>query len=885
MTPPRPSIIVRAALRLLPEAERTALLSELRELWEKRVEREGERAARRWYARQLRSYPLQLLRDRLRVRNRGRSGIVGALGADVGQAVRGWVKAPVLALTIVLTVGLGLGASTAMFAVVRMVLLNALPYEGGDRLVRIYHAIGTNRWPLSVVDFQAIESQQTHFEGVAAYASSERTLTSEDLVERVRVREVTAGWFDLLGMRAMQGRTFVPGDGDLGAPATAVVSWGFWQRYLAADAAVLGRTIRIDGQDFTVIGILPREVGPLEERFSVFPVLQFEPPTRKGPFMLTVVGRLRSRTESVAAAEELRAINRRTFPIWEAGWPDTKSTYGMMPLEEFVTGRVRTTLLVLMGAVALVLLVASTNAASLLTARAIQRRMELATRAALGASRALLIRLLVTESLLLAASGAALGLALAGTAIRAIRAAGPDLLPRASYIALDGTVLGFAALLTCLSLVVFGVIPALQLVGARAGIAQMLRAGGRSVTDAASAHNVRRTLVASQFAIAVPLLAGAALLLSSFLRLQRVDPGFDGDRVLTVRIARAGTAADSAGGEPFWDQLLERIAAQPGVVAVGLNTGRPPREADNINNFDPLDRPTPVGETEPLAVWLIASPGYFDALRIDLVAGRMFDNRDGPDLGTTSALVDRTLAESIYPGEDPIGRRLYEGGCKSAECTIVEIIGVVDNVRYLGLDDSQSGAAVGTVYVPQSQWLASSTYLFVRTQGEPLRLMNSIRSTVRALDPTIPITDVAIADDLVDQALAAPRNIAGVVVAFALIALVLAMIGIYGVMSYFVHEHRKDIGIRLALGGRPLAVLGLVLGRGMKPVMFGIALGFAIAFGMTRFISGLLFGVSPQDPTTLGLVALAMLVTAAAACWLPARHAARLDPAQILRQE
>jgi hypothetical protein len=263
----------------------------------------------------------------------------------------------------------------------------------------------------------------------------------------------------------------------------------------------------------------------------------------------------------------------------------------------------------------------------------------------------------------------------------------------------------------------------------------------------------------------------------------------------------------------------------------------------------------------------------------------MFDARDNADLGTTSALVDRTWAENIYPGEDPIGKQLYEGGCKSEDCTVVEVVGVVENVRYLGLDDAQAGAAVGTVYVPQAQWLASSTNLFVRTNGEPLQLLNSIRIAVRELDPTIPLTEAAIADDLVDEALAAPRNIAGVVVAFALIALVLAMIGIYGVMSYFVHEHRKDIGIRLALGGRPRAVLGLVLGRGMKPVVFGTALGFAIAFGMTRFISRLLFGVSPQDPATLGLVGLAMLGTAVAACWLPARHAARLDPAQVLRQE
>ncbi len=898
--PPPLSYIARSALRLLlPEAERDAVLSELHELWEKRLERDGEAEARRWYARQLRGYPVRLLRDRLRLRTtrtqgaerasdtmRGRpAGLLAGVRGDVRHALRGWVKSPVLASTIVLTVGLGLGASTAMFAVVSEVLLNPLPYVEGDRLVRIYHAIGGNRWNLSVADFQAIEEQQTSFDGVAAYSSTERTLTIGGIVERVRVRGVTAGWFDLLGMKAARGRTFEPGDGAFGAPATAVLSWGLWQRSLGADAAFLGRTIRLDGQEFTVIGILPREVGPFEERYDIFPVLQFAPPERKGPFLLTVVGRMRTRVSPAAASAELEAINDRIFPIWQSTWQDSEATWGMMPLDEFVIGRFRTMLLVLLGAVVLVLLVASTNAAGLLTARASERRAELATRAALGASGSRLVRLVVTESVLLAIGGSAFGVALATAAIRAIRAAGPDLLPRAGEIALDGEVLGFAALLTGLSLVLFGVVPALQLSGTRSGIALTLRAVSRTTSGSAPAHNARRVLVASQFAVAVPLVAGAALLLNSFLRLQSVDPGFDGDHVLTVGIARPAAAEPTPADRAFWDQLVERVGALPGVLAAGLNDGRPPREAANINNFDPLDRPTPVGETEPTAVWLIASPGYFEALRIGLVSGRLFDQRDGPDLGTTSALVDRTWADNVYPGESPIGKQFYEGGCRSAECNIVNVVGVVENVRYLGLDDSQRGAAVGTVYVPQSQWLASSSNLFVRASGNPLLLLGSIRAIVRELDPEIPLTDVATADDLVDDALAAPRNLALVVVAFAAVALALAMIGIYGVMSYFVNEHRKAIGIRLALGGRPGEVVGFVLGRGMKPVLVGTAIGFAIAFGVTRFIARLLFVVSPQDPATLGTVALAMLCTAVAACWLPARHAARVDPVQVLRND
>jgi hypothetical protein len=292
-----------------------------------------------------------------------------------------------------------------------------------------------------------------------------------------------------------------------------------------------------------------------------------------------------------------------------------------------------------------------------------------------------------------------------------------------------------------------------------------------------------------------------------------------------------------------------------------------------------------VGESEPTAVWLVASPGYFEAMRVGLVSGRMFDGRDTPDFGTTSALVDRTFADAVFPGEDPIGRQLYEGGCRAAECSIVNIVGVVENVRYLGLDDAQAGAAVGTVYVPQSQWLASASFLHVRGSGDPLLLVDAIRDVVHELDPTIAIADVATGTELIDGALAAPRNLAAVVVAFAAVALTLAMIGIYGVMNYFVQEHRRDIGIRLALGGRPGEVLGLVLGRGMSPVLLGTAVGFALAVVTTRFIQRLLFGISPFDPATLGTVAAVLLGTALAACWLPARRAARLDPAQVLRHD
>ena len=908
-SPPAPGPFARMLLRaLLTERERAEVIGELEELWERRVARDGVVRARRWYARELRRYALRLLQYRLVAwrRNRsgsdeeagegavggaaarpttgGRSGVLEGFAADVRQAVRGWVKSPGLAATIVLTVGLGLGASTAMVAVVRAVLLDPLPYAEADRLERIYHAVAGNRWNLSVADYLAIVEYQTGFEGVAAYQTGEGILTTTAGAERVRVRRVTAGWFDLLGVPVAAGRTFGPQEGAPGAEPVAVVSQAFARRHFGDVASAVGAPIRLDGETMTVVGVLVTDPGPLEERHEVFPALQMATPGRRGPFTLTLIGRVRPDVDRLAAEAELREINRRVFPVADG---DTPTTYGLMPLEELVVGRVETMVLVLLGAVAMVLLVASTNAAGLLTARAIRRRGELAIRSAVGASRGRLARHLVVESIVLSASSVLVALPVAAAAVGAVRAAGPDFLPRAGQVTLDAPTLGSMAALAALSVLLFGLLPAVQLMGGGTRIANALRSGGRTQTGTAAAHRVRRGLVAAQFAIALPLLVGAALLTTTFLRLHAVDPGFDGEGVLTLRVARTELEGDDgAAARAYWRELLDRVSGLPQVAAVGLNTGRPPREVDNINNFDPLDRPTPQGEPEPMATWLIASPGYFDALEIGLVAGRLFDGRDGPDSETTAAVVDRAWAEAVFPGQDPLGRRLYEGGCRAPECSIVEVVGVVEDVKYLGLGTATATGVVGTLYVPQAQWLASTTYLFVRVpEGNPLALVAPIRRIVRELDPGTAIDDIATADHLVDRALAAPRNIAALVLAFAAIAVLMALIGIYGVMSYFVHEHRREIGIRIVLGGRPRRVLQGIVGAGMRPVLVGTAAGLVLAALATRFTEHLLFGVAPGDPATLAAVAAAMLATALVACWIPTAGATRMDPGTVLRED
>ncbi len=891
--PPRPGVAVRLALRtLLSEAERRQVLSELSELWERRRMRDGAAVADRWYRRQLARYPLRLLRERVRRPMRDAVPVAGSGGeradmfsglrADVVPALRSFVRTPALALTVVLTVGLGMGGTTVMLAVVRAVLLRPLPYARADRLVRIYHAVQGNRFPLSVVGYQAIEAQQTRFDSVAAWTNREFTWSGRDASERVRAKAVTAGYFPLLGVTPALGRTFRNDETAPGGPRRVLLSHGFWQRALGGAPDVIGRSIRLDGEDYAVIGVLPRNAGPLDASFDVFPALQLQPPARRGPFFLTVVARLRPGINVPAAQVELRAIDRHIFMQWKGSWQDSTSTFGIMGLDTFVVGRYRARLYILLGAALFVLLMASANAAALLVARTAQRQTELAARAALGASRARLTRLLITESSVLGLTGAALGLGLAGGALRWLQHLPPNVLPRAGEIALDATVPGSAALLALGSILLFGVLPALERHGPGGPIAQTLRAGARG-SGTRSAHNTRSLLAGAQFAVAVPLLAGAGLLLNSFMRLASVDPGFATDHLLTLALPRAGSRYASADSGAFHRELIERVRALPGVLSAGVNNGRPPAEATDINNFELLDQPVPPGAAQPVATWLVASPGYFEALHIPLIAGRMFNAHDTRGV-TTAVLVDQTWARHFYPRGSPIGKRLYEGGCNQPDCDVPTIVGVVGDIRFNGLDNAQN-SVTGTIYVPESQWLPGSTYLFVRTAGDPLALLQAVRGVVHELDSSVPIVDVATGDELIRRALAAPRNLTAAVAAFSTVALLLAVIGIYGTMAGYVAERRRDIGIRMALGGRPNSVLGLVLARGMAPVLAGAGLGMLLALALTRFLSGMLYDVHARDPLTFLAIVAMLVVTAAAACLIPASRAARLDPVQTLRSD
>jgi predicted permease len=615
MSAPRPPLAARWLGRaLLGRDDFRAVESDLAELYERRRARDGERAAGAWLRRQWRQYPIRLIglrrrpgrsprpaglgdRDR-RLERRG--GTMRDLGSDLRQSLRGLGRRPGLAATIVLTVGLGIGATTTVFGVVHAVLVAPLPYEDPDRLVRLYTDAPPNRFRFSVADWLALAEQQTSFTEVAGYTGATFTFTRGREAERVQGKLVTGGYFSVLGIGARRGRVLAAADDHPGAPPTAVVSAGFAERWLGGADAALGESIRLDGADHTVVGVLAAEVGPLEQGRDLFLPARWQTPPRKGPFFVTAIGRLRREVDRAAAGAELAAINRRIFPVWQASYQDEKATWAAMGLAQHVVGDVGRTLALVLGAVGFVLLVASANAANLLVARAAQRRRELAVRGALGASRGRLVRHLLVESALLAAGAALAGLGLAAALLRLFAAAGAAYVPRAAEVGLSAAALAFLAAVALGAGLLFGLVPALA--GARARVEGALGAGGRSATDAAGARRLRQALVGAQFAVATPLLVAAALLLASLANLRRVDPGFAPENLLTAAVLLpAESYSDPVAVRAFWERAQRAIEALPGVEGVAFADGRPPREVFNVNNFDLEDEPTPPGESEPTA--------------------------------------------------------------------------------------------------------------------------------------------------------------------------------------------------------------------------------------------------------------------------------------------
>ncbi len=798
-------------------------------------------------------------------------------GQDIRIAVRSLLRVPVLSLTVVVTVGVGIGATAAIFSAIDAALLRPLPYAHPERLVRVYTDAPPFKWRFSAADYLAFREQQTQFEESATY--TDRSLIYSDGVSSdvLRARVVSWSFFSVLGIRPTVGRDFAEPDGRPGTPPSVIASHAFWQQRLGSRADAIGRPIKLDGAEHTVVGVLPPLAGPLERRQDLFLIQQFTPPPRRGPFLYTVVARLREGADPSVAASELRAINKRIFPIWKASYQDDKAIWSMEDLKTAIVGDVNAIAGLALASVALVWLIACANASNLLIARVTSRRQELAVRAALGASRGRVIRYLLAESAVLTTAAVALGAAVAWVGMQLLQGIGSTYFPRTQEIAWDARVWWVLAGLAACSGLIFGLVPAMH--GSGGPVDTLLRSLGRASTANPAARRLRRALVAAQFAIATPLLIVAALLVASLNELKSVDLGFDHRNVITGSVRLPATQYQDPGMvRVFWDELARRITAVPGVAGVAFADGLPPNGVGNINNFDLEDFPTPPGQSQPTTPWVATTPDYFKVLGLTLLEGRLLNESDAQTPDLEFVVVDRAWARRFFPNASAVGKRLREGGCTS--CPWTSVVGVVSEVKYRGLDKPDDG----TVYWPMStQGLAR--FLVVRTHADPSTLSPVLQRAVRELDPSASLSNVATMNDLVTESIERPQSLSVLVATFAFVALVLSVVGIYGVMGYYVQQHLKDISIRMALGGSSADVLGLVIGHGMRAVVAGVVIGVLVALGLTRWMSSLLFGVSAADSLTFATVSGALVVVALAACFVPARRAVGIQPATVLRND
>jgi predicted permease len=794
---------------------------------------------------------------------------------DIRIGIRSLLRVPMLTLTIVITVGIGIGATAAIFSAIDAAMLRPLPYAEPERLVRIYTDTPPFKFRFSAVDYLAFTQQQTRFEQSATYTDRAVSFSNGDSAELLRTRVVSWGFFSLLGIAPAAGRDFTETDGRPGTPPVAIASQAFWQQRLGGRADAIGKPIRLDGADYTLVGVVPAASGPLDRRYDLFLIQQFAPPPRKGPFLYSVIARLPKGADRALAAGELRAINRALFPIWKSSYQDEKSTWSMEDLKTNLIGDVRAIAGLSLAAVALVWLIACANASSLLIARVTSRRQELAVRAALGASRGRVVRYLLAESVLLAAASAIVAVGIAYGGMQLLQTYGATYFPRTGEIRLDGPVLWLMTALALSSALLFGLVPAVHGTG---GTVDAALRSSRSSTASAGVRRLRRVLVGAQFAVATPLLIVAGLLLASLNQLKQVDLGFNTAQVLTGSIRLPGAQyQDAARANAFWEELRRRVAGLPGVAGVAYSDSLPPNQVGQHNNFDLEARPAGSDQSQPVTPWAAISPDYAPTLGLKLVEGRLLDERDAQQQNLRSVVVDRAWARRFFPNESAVGKRLRSGGC--TDCPWTSVVGVVSEVKYEGLDQPDQG----TVYWP----IAGGTFRFliVRSDGDPLGIAASVRQVIRELEPAAPLSNVATVASLVDQSLLRPQSLSLLVASFAGVALLLSIIGIYGVMGYYVQQHLKEISIRIALGGSRGDVARLVIGQGMAVVVLGVVIGTVVAFAATRLMASLLFGVGAADPRTFTAVGALMLSVALLACAVPAWRAMRVQPATILRNE
>ncbi len=790
---------------------------------------------------------------------------------DLRFGTRMLLKQPGFTVIAIITLALGIGANTAIFSVVNAVLLRPLPFAEPERIVRMYGKFsGGSQAATSPPDFLDYRAQNQAFEDFAALRNSSYNLSGEGEPERVLGAEVTANFFHALGITLLQGRAFTPEE-EGGQTRIALISEGLWQRRFAADPAIVGKTFPLDGQTHTIVGVVPKEARMLNE-IEVWRPLTFDSQQMKARrfHFLRAFGRLKPGISLAQAQADLDTIAvglEQQYPASNTSW-----RLRMVPLRQELLGTVTSALYVLLGAVGLVLLIACANVANLLLAKATARQKEIAIRSALGAGRGRLLKQMLTESFLLSVAGGAAGLLVAVWGAELLVKLTPSSIPRADNIGVDAAVLSFTLLLSLLTGTIFGLLPAWQ--ASKPDFNEALKDGGKGAAGTRGAKT-RNILVVAEIALALVLLIGAGLLLQSFYRLQNVELGFNPNNVLTMRIVLP-EAKYGESGKPglFFDQVLQRVNAMPGVQAAGTTTQLPLRGGGDTY-FKIEGRPFPGSNQQVTAFDPAVSHDYFRAIGIPFVKGRPFTEAETKEQPKV-VIINESFAQTFFREENPLGQRLLIDEGNTLTC---EIVGVVANSKQFSL----ASGSPPTIYLPRLE--VGQASLVIRTSGDPMALASAVTSAVRAVDNDQPVSNVQSMERIIASSVAEPRFRTLLLGLFAVLAVGLAGIGIYGVLSYSINQRRHEIGIRMALGAKAGDVMAMVLRQGMFLAVAGLGGGLLIAFALTRLMRDFLFGVSATDPLTFVVVSLVLAFVAFAACYFPARRATKVDPMIALRCE
>ena len=809
---------------------------------------------------------------------------------DIRYALRALRKAPGFTLVAVLTLALGIGANSAIFSVLSGVVLRPLPYAQPDQLVSVaskFPTLGFDKFWISPPEYLELQERSRALASFGGYRTGQVSIGGTATPMRVTSAVATHELFTTLGVAAMLGRPFNAEEDVPNGENVVTLSHELWQRAFAGDPQIVGQSIQVNGNATRVTGVMPPGFDVADAGVEVWIPVRIDRANRqnRGSHFLHVVARRAPGISFEQAEAEMRTLVAQWSslnPDSHVPVPDNHPIF-LTDLQEEMIGGIRPALMLLLGAVAFVLLIACANVANLLLARAETRQREVAVRAAIGAGRGRLLRQFLTEGVVLAMIGGAIGLALGYVGVRLLIATNPDGIPRAEGIGLDPSVVLFTFVLTLVTGLLFGLAPALNL--SRRAMATALRDSAGRTTAAGVRLRVRRLLVVGEVALAVILVVGSALLLRSFAELLREDPGFRAERLLTFQVFLPGANyEDPVAQNAFFERLLPSLRALPGVTAASAMSGLPPRRDVNANdfNFEGLTA-TAEGPAHNVDYYQFVTRDYLETMEIPLVAGRTFSGADEAE-GAATVLVNERLVRTFYSGMDPIGQRVRPPG---PDVPWLTIVGVVRDVKQGGLDE-ETGTEVYFLYPQVGRTVGfapRSMNVVVRTSGDPMSLASAVRSEVRTLDASLPVANLASMEDVLSTSLARPRFLTLLLGIFAAVALALAAIGTYGVMSYSVAERRKEIGIRMALGAQASSVLRMILRQGVVTAGLGIVIGLLGAFALSSMLQAMLFNISSTDPTAFVVAPLTLSVVALIACYAPALRATRVDPAGVLKQD